>query len=115
MRKKDMKINLFLLAAVLILYIVYYFFIWLTSLNIYQWFIIISLILACMMLRRKYKHKKRMREAEERREYLERQSNLKDLMKMDWLEFEKYICDLFIQLGFEASLTSATGDVEKTS
>lgn len=110
MRKKDLKLYLYLFVGVLIFTLVYQLFIWITNLSIYQWMVILTLIVGFVIARRHIKNERRLRESEERREYLERQSNLEDLMQLNWLDFEKYIRDLFIQLGFEASLTSPSGD-----
>lgn len=110
MRKKDLKLYLILFVGMIVFSLLYQLVIWIANFTIYQWVFILTLLVGIIFIVKHFKHKKRLNEAEERRKFLERQSNLEGLMKMTWLDFEKYIRDLFILLGFEASLTSATGD-----
>jgi len=89
---------------------IYKFIEWVATIHVMYW-LIISLLLVVMLIRKRYtKRQNEKNELEVQRARLERLGNLSVLQKMTSIEFEKYICDLFIQLGYEASVTQASGD-----
>ncbi|MEH7440674.1 restriction endonuclease [Neobacillus drentensis] len=47
---------------------------------------------------------------EERQKRIERKSHWSMIIGMSWIEFEHYVADLFQLLGFDAKVTSPTGD-----
>lgn len=80
------------------------------SLSIWHWAFILIAVIGMVTVRQIHFRNKKIKEAGMRRLELERQGKLDDLMKMNWREFEAYVCELFNQLGFEANLTKSTGD-----
>ncbi|MUV38795.1 hypothetical protein JNUCC1_02666 [Lentibacillus sp. JNUCC-1] len=62
------------------------------------------------MARRHFRLQRKQKEAELRKQELERLGNLNSLKKMTPIDFEYYISDLFHQMGFDAHVTKATGD-----
>lgn len=110
MSKKEFRAFLIIFAGILIMTSAYYVFIWVTSLSIVHWLIIFFCFLGLIFVRRRHKEKQLKMIAEERRRKLERQAKLEVLIKMGSREFEEYICDLFIEIGFDAILTPQTRD-----
>ncbi|MFC7321068.1 restriction endonuclease [Halobacillus campisalis] len=106
-----------LLAITLFIYVtilIEKFFYWLMSLSPLTWLTMIFAIIVFVTLFRNHRIKKKIIEEEliahERKIVLKRKGNLIDLKKMLPLEFEYFICDLFLQMGYEAEVTKATGD-----
>jgi len=109
-RKKDLQMYLIIFAGVIIYTVFYHAINWSMNLSILEWIVLIIIISALVLVRKKYKKEQLLREAEERRLELERQGNLKKLQKMNGIEFEHYIGDLFIELGYQAHETKSSGD-----
>lgn len=110
MTKRQFRFYTFLFIASMIIMAIYKFIEWVATIHVMYW-LIISLLLVVMLIRKRYtKRQNEKNELEVQRARLERLGNLSVLQKMTSIEFEKYICDLFIQLGYEASVTQASGD-----
>src|SRR5690625_6284857 len=107
MRKKDLKLYLFLFLLLFLISMFYQLYLWLAGLPPIKWILILALVVGTVMIRIHFKQRKRLREEEEQLVALKMQEDLDELMKLNWLEFEEYIRDLFIQLGCEGSMISA--------
>ncbi|MCA1012791.1 restriction endonuclease [Halobacillus halophilus] len=125
-RRKAVPIGIFpiLLFLILFLYIVTLIekiFVWLASLSAIGWLAIGTIIIAITIVVHKIQMNKKLKEglikkrkaeeeATQRKLLLKRKGTLAELKKMPPLDFEFFICDLFVQMGYDAQVTKATGD-----
>lgn len=109
-RFNRIPINLTMILGLFLLLIFVHIIKVILSLTISQWIFIGYVLLGVYLLRRYINRRKAIKELEERKIYLNRQRNLNDLKQMDWFDFESFICDIFILLGYDAYTTNRTND-----
>ena len=83
---------------------------WLTSLPKVTWLILLAVTAGILFAWGYIRKRRKIREEENRKLALRRQGHLSNLKQMDPFEFERYICDLFKELGYEANVTTSSGD-----
>lgn len=125
-RRKSVPIGyfpviLFLAVFIYIVVLIEKFLVWLSSLSVVSWLVIGTIVAAISMVIYKVRVNKKLeeeilnkckaeKEAAERKLLLKRKGTLTELKKMPPLDFEYFVCDLFIQMGYDAHVTKATGD-----
>src|SRR5699024_6642006 len=110
LRLKRIPFNFTMIIGIILLFTLIQFIKWILSFTIVHWILIGYAFFGIYLLKRYFISKKVQREIEERRLNLKRQKNLSDLKRMDWFAFESFVCDLFIELGYETLLTKKTKD-----
>src|SRR5690625_4409013 len=107
--RKKHRFNFWVLIGFSLLFVLYKLVKWILTFKTVHWILIGLTLILLLLIRRHLKQLQFQREAEARKLMIKRQGNLIELRKMDPLKFEKFVCDLFIQLGYEAYVTKGSG------
>lgn len=107
---KESLVVFAIMALSIIIFLVSKIITWLSGLSIYSWLLIVLATVGILFIRRYSIKQKGFKIAEQRRLQLERQGNLNSLKVMPPLDFERYVCELFKQFGYDAHVTKSTGD-----
>lgn len=110
MSKGDFRLYVLLLIGALIIATIYKLVEWISSFSLLNWLTLILLLIGEFILRRQSNLKKQRIEKEKQKQELARLGNLNKLKTMDPFKFEKFVCNLFRQLGHEAYVTKGSGD-----
>lgn len=110
MSRRQYRFNLIVLTGLFIAYVLYEFAKWVATFSILTWLTIGIVVIGGLFLWRHMNQLKVLKEKEQQRLDQRRLGNLNELTRMDPLKFEAYVCGLFVQLGYEAYLTKASGD-----
>lgn len=110
MNRKQFRLYLFLTIGIIILVITYKMIEWVSTFSLLTWFMVGLILISAFLVNRHIKEQDQKIKNEAQKRALARLSNLKDLKNLHYFQFEEVVCDLFIQLGYDAHVTKASGD-----